>query len=319
MKKKSIIAIVILVSGIACFTALWCTRKRTSENNIPDIQGTQTGEISDYIEETPYRKTRADEKVLPQSIEVSDMDGNVYMIEEFDDNARQMIIGKYGEIGRYPSKIYFIGNDRNKMLLERHVYEYDREGIIKKDFCYIDPNPYDDRNEEKLSSSAEFTCYDGKVAKEIDYLYDSNGKRHATTTFEYSYDENGFLRRTDVYDGSVLSYYEEITCNTNGSPALLRQYTYDGVLMGVKEYTYSGDGNILSYREYSGDKEYMNTESVYQYDSNDYPRKVIVSNYDYFSDSINEETNNPEITYEVYNFIYSEKNQTKLGNLLESE
>lgn len=321
MKKKMLIVVVIAVFFLFAAAIIRGHRKENDQSGGVQDQQTETAQetgAAPYIEAEPYRDTEAEEKILPCSIEVSDENGNIYMIEEFDDNARRMIVGKYGEIGRYPSVVYFVGNDKIKIPLERHSYEYNRDGFIVKEYCYSDPDPYDDYEEQEIVSKTEFTYYRGRLSREVDYILGSAGRRNAVTTFEYSYDDNGFLEKIDVYDGPDIWYSEEITCNTNGSPVISRQYTYDGVLMGVKEYSYSETGDIQSYKEYTGEKDFLNSESIYMYDSRDYLRKVTTKNFDYQGDPENPENTTPQENFEIYNVIYSSDNIPKLGEFREN-
>lgn len=116
----------------------------------------------------------------------------------------------------------------------------------------------------------------------------------------------------DVLDGNgLLSYYEEVTCNTNRSPAVIRQYTFDGILMGIKEYSYRDDGNVLTYREYSGEKENLIVETNYLYDDKDYLRKAVKTDYEQQEDGTVRETTTH------YRVRYSEGNEEKLGKFSE--
>lgn len=300
MNKKYLFFVLIALTAIVALSGIYWKGKKTLPPNKEE----------EYIPAEAYRKPHSSEKIIPEAIEVSDADGNVYMLQEYDDMSREMIIGKYGEIGKYPRKVYFIGTDGKKILLESHVYEYDKDGLVISEVCYSDENPYDDVDEKIPVSATEYTYYSGKVANEKEYIY-ASGKRSVISTYEYVYDNNGYLKKMQVYDGSVPSYYEDITCNTNGSPAVIYQYAYNGTLLGIKEYTYTEDGDILTYKEYTGNREYISTESSYIYDDKDYLRKVITVNYDY------EDGNTPEKYEEVYNMIYSERNRNALGKIAE--
>lgn len=267
----------------------------------------------EYVETDKYRESRSNQKILPERVEISDADGNVTMIEVYDPDARSLVVGSYGEIGQFPSEVYLVGNDK-EVLLNRMTYNYNDDGMVVEEYCYEDPNPYDEEEEEDLVSVTEYTYYSGNLAKEDYYVYDASGVKNLASTTEWTYDENGFPIRKDIYYDSVLSYYEEIKCNTNGKPVEMRQYTYNGVITGVREYEYTETGEYLTYREYTGDKATLSVETNYVYDSRDYLRRVDVKYYDYIYDEENE-NGEPVISEEHYEYIYPADVQNRLGNL----
>lgn len=268
--------------------------------------------ISSYLigkkDNNGYRPSKRDEKVIPNEIAVSDENGNLFRIEEYDEKSRNAVIGDSGEIGLHPIRVYFVGNDGEKRLMEWHAYQYNNDGMVEKEVCYSDPDIYDDVQEEHAVYEEETEYRDGNVASIKDYYYDEAGNKSLASTCIYFYDNDGNLTKKEMWNESSLAYYEEITCNEHGSPVEIRQYNYDGTLAGVKECTYIEDGSIASYREYSGDKEYILTSVDYVYDSKDYLRSAVVTNYSYLEDGDVREGK------EIYDIGYADTN--KLGNLV---
>ena len=317
MKKKIIIPLLVLTIALvgAGTAALFIDRDKppdvpeTAETEIPDALQEST---EAYVPAEPYRDSNANQKVLPEKVEISDANGNVYMTEEYNPDTRSMKIGEFGEIGLYPEKVYLHDNE-GTVLLEQHEYDYNDDGMVVLDQCYIDPNPYDETEEWELETESEFTYYNGLLSREDYYSYDNTGKRTLATSIVWTYDENGFAVRRDIYDGTTLSYYEDITCNTNGSPVEIRQYTYNDVLTGVKEYTYSETGEFLTYKEYSGEKESLNLEREFHYDSKDYLREIVETYTDGPYEYIEGEASEPTISQEFYTMVYPDDVQSKLG------
>lgn len=320
MKKMKNILIFLSVLAVGISVAVWGISHMGDKGKDPDSPTIQTEtetemlteKETEYISAEEYRESKVDEKVIPNAIEVSDGKGHVYFVYEYDDQSRNMVVGEYGEIGKYPSQICFIGNDGVERIMEKHSYQYNDDGMVIAEECYADEDLYDDKDSFVPVSGTEFTYYEGKMAKEIDYIYDYQGVKKPSNTYEFYYDGNGFLSRMDVLDGNgLLSYYEEVTCNTNGSPAVIRQYTFDGILMGIKEYGYRDDGNVLTYQEYSGEKENLIVETEYLYDDKDYLRKAVMTDYEQQEDGAVKETTTH------YLVRYSEGNEEKLGKFSE--
>lgn len=325
MKKKIIIpacfAVVAVIGAGLIYSFMYggnnvvpeTVDETVAEGSISVEETEAVASTEEYVETDKYRESRSNQKILPERVEISDADGNVTMIEVYDPDARSFVIGSYGEIGLFPSEVYLVGNEK-EILLNRYTYNYNDDGMVVEEYCYEDPNPYDEEEEEDLASVTEYTYYNGNLAKEDYYVYDASGVKNLASTTEWTYDENGFPSRKDIYYDSVLSYYEEIKCNTNGKPVEMRQYTYNGVLTGVREYEYTETGEYLTYREYTGDKAALSVETNYVYDSRDYLRRVDVKYYDYIYDDENE-SGEPEISEEHYEYIYPANVQNSLGNL----
>lgn len=316
MRKKILVQILVLVIALmgAGMAALIMNREKEpdSAETETETEHAQAESAEEYVPAEPYRDSKANQKILPERVEISDADGNVYMTEEYNPEIRSMQIGKFGEIGLYPEKVY-LHDKEGTVLLEQHEYGYDEDGMVISDQCYIDPNPYDGTEEWELEKESVFTYYDGLLAKEEYYSHDNTGVKTLANSIVWTYDDNGFAVRRDIYTGTVLSYYEDITCNSNGSPVEIRQYTYNDVLTGVKEYTYSETGEFLIYKEYSGDKETLNLEREFHYDSKDYLREIVETYSDGPYEYVEGEENEPVYTQEFYTLIYPDDMQSKLG------
>lgn len=324
MKRKAIITVCISAALIAASAiALAGCGRKGKQAAITETGSTETASETvesapaeseadeDYVQAEPYRKSRSDEKIIPERLEISDENGKLVMIQEFNADSRNMVIGEYGEIGLYPEEVYLVTND-GEVLIERYTYEYNDDGMVTTEACYQNPDPFSDDSSERLTSVTEYTYYDGRLSREDYYVCEDSGARTLTTTTEWEYDSNGFPVKKNIYNGSLLAYYEDITCNTNGKPVEMRQYTYDNVLTGIREYTYTEAGEYLTYKEYVGDHNYLAVDTQYVYDSRDYLREVNVTYYDYTDD---EENDGPTVTEEHYNYIYPEEDQNKLGTL----
>ena len=317
MRKKIIVPVLILVVALAgAWTAslLLNRDKKTEVTEMAETEATETQPVSteEYIPAEPYRDIKANQKILPERMEISDSDGNIFMTEEYNPDIRSMQIGKFGEIGLYPEKVY-LHDIEGTILLEQHEYQYDDDGMVISDKCYTDSNPYDDKEEWELKKESEFTYYGGLLSKEDYFSYDNTGKRTLANSIIWTYDDNGFAVRRDIYNGTILSYYEDITCNTNGSPVEIRQYTYSGVLTGVKEYTYSETGEFLTYKEYTGDKESLNLERDFYYDSKDYLRQIVETYSDGPYEYVEGGDYDPVYSKEIYTLIYPDDVRNELG------
>ena len=138
MKKMKNILIFLSVLAVGISVAVWGISHmgdNGKDPNSPTIQTeTETEMLTEketkYISAEEYRESKVDEKVIPNAIEVSDGKGHVYFVYEYDDQSRNMVVGEYGEIGKYPSQICFIGNDGVERIMEKHSYQYNDDGMV---------------------------------------------------------------------------------------------------------------------------------------------------------------------------------------------
>ena len=310
------IASAFIITAVSVFTQRGSSQQKAEQETVPAAgEDTQAEEATGvYQEADAYRESRSDEKILPERVEITDDEGNLVMIEEYDAGARSIVVGECGEIGSFPEAVYLV-TDEGPWQIEQYAYVYNDDGMVSAEYCYDTSASEGDTTAGELTSVTEYTYYSGRLAKESYFIYDAMDKKVLASTDEWTYDGNGFPMRKDMYDSdSLLAYYEEIVCDSNGSPVEARQYTYNGVLTGVREYAYTETGEYLTYREYSGDKESLLVETEYVYDSKDYLREVNVTYYDYAYDEYSE-SNGAQTSHEKYTFVYPDNVKNKLGTL----
>ncbi len=293
MSKKNKI---ILIIGIAVFAVAFGIILLLRRNSA----ATQHINNDAYTQVEPYRKSKSDIRVIPKYIEERD-ETDTCVRYEFDENARNMIIGRAGEIGKYPNRIVMITPDGTERVINRYEYKYDTRGNIISETCYNSDN--------LLEFRAEYLYYDdGRIRRESIYEPDENGVSVMTNYTMYRYDENNFLIGRECYSGFTLLSSEQIVCNQNGDPSRIDILYDDGSLNGTIKYDYTETGEILSRTELYDDIPLEKME--YIYDSKDYLRTIKITYYDY---QVSPEE--PYVYSSTRDIIYSEADQSKLGVL----
>lgn len=269
--KKTVLTLLIIAlffGGLAIYT---------NRVNKQVEQPVITESTEKYEEAAPYRETKQNIRVLPEEYQVYGEDGVMYLKYLFDSKARESIYGKMGDIGLSPYRELRVEPDGTETPYLNHLYDYDNDGnIIKEQIQWLDSE------DPTVISSVQQNTYTyndrGKMTSMIASTLNENQVFKAQYSDSFIYDENGLLEKILHYDGDYVSHYFRCTCNTNGDPVLMEEYSPDDIYMGKKEMTYAEDGQILTYKE--------TTESggpvmamEYVYDSSDYLREIIQTDY----------------------------------------